>query len=316
MKTLIRVALTVTNLVLFAGLIAAVSLPEEEAAAPVHVRKPTAWAPPTWFPEQGRDALWVLPELAGEGEATGPRVRARAAIVADLDTGRVLWSRDPDGLWPVASMTKLVSGLTLGASEPDLDRELCVTPELWPGIRGARSKFITGACHQGWEYVGAALVKSDNRGAMAFAPLAGLDHASFVDRMYEVSAELGMGEVEWTDPAGLADENMATARGMLKAVVAAAAHPVVAVPSTAPSWTIHRQRGPQELSSTNKLRERWNVLAAKTGYTSTAGWCFAQAIETDAGQRLATVVMGAPTDGARWQDTRRLVEHAERLTAK
>ncbi|MCB9678347.1 MAG: serine hydrolase [Alphaproteobacteria bacterium] len=289
-----------------------------EASEPVpteHVDSPSdpAWTPPVWFPEAGRADLWVLPELdASPMHARGPRVRSRAAIVADLDTGEVLWAQRPDEPLPVASLTKTASALALASTEPDLDRELCVTEDLWPSMSGARSRFVTGACHTGWEYLGAALVASDNRGAMGLAALSGLEYGEFVERMETTGAELGM-NARWSDPSGLEDENLASARDMLKAIVAVSAHPDLALAASAGSWKIDRDDGRRWLGTTNRLFDRWDTLAAKTGYTSTARYCFSQVVQTRTGRRLATVVLGAPSAGARFTDSRKLVEWAESL---
>lgn len=277
---------------------------------------PVPWTPPAWFPTSSSSALWVLPDLdGGDVEESGPRLRARAAIVADLDTGEVLWSHRADERLPVASLTKTVSALALASVQTDLERtldgELCVTPEQWPTRSGARSRFVTGACHAGWDFLGAALVKSDNRGAMGLATLSGLEYAGFVDRMVDVSRQLGMAHATWADPAGLEDDNLASARDMLKAIVAVSAHPTLSTVASAPQWTLERERGPIALGTTNKLIGVWETLAAKTGYTDTARYCFSQVVRTPSGRTLGTVVLGAPTSSARFRDTRALVEWAE-----
>jgi D-alanyl-D-alanine endopeptidase (penicillin-binding protein 7) len=273
---------------------------------------PRGWTPPTWFPEATRDELWVLEDLDGDPvHDRGPRVRSQSAIIADLDSGEVLWARDPDSPRTVASLTKMVSSLALTTEQPDLDQELCVDWELWPSRSGARSRFETGVCHQGWEFLGAAMVASDNRGAMALPRLADLEYYEFVDRMEQVSRDLRLEHATWADPSGLEDENMATARDMLKTVIAVSAHPTLSVVGTAPRWRIERKHGPQLLGSTNRLVRRWETLAAKTGYTDTARYCFATVIRTGAGRRLAVAVLGAPTVSSRFSDVANLVRWAE-----
>jgi D-alanyl-D-alanine carboxypeptidase len=277
--------------------------------ARMHVDE-AVWAPPAWHPAAHADLL-VLDQLDGDGASRGPRVSAPSAIIADLDSGEVLFSRDADTPRSIASVTKLFSALALAATgSTDLDRSVCLGREHWPAMPGARSKFETGDCHTGWEYLGAALVASDNRGAMALPTVAGLDHHAFVARMTEVAGELGAATASFSDPAGLLDENTASARDVLKAVVAVSLHPDLGAVASAPTWRIESDHGPRELGSTNRLVERHQTLAAKTGYTDTAHYCFATVVRTEDGRRLAVVVLGAPTSDARFRDTEALLRWA------
>ncbi len=229
------------------------------------------WHPPTWFPDEARGELWVLDMLDGEPVHTrGPRVRGQAALLADLDRGEILWARDPDGPRGIASITKLVTSLTLSASPHlDLGSEACVGLEQWPSRPGARSKFETGDCHTGWEYLGAALVGSDNRGAFALPEIAQREYFSFVHRMHEVSRELGLQRASFGDPAGLQDENRASPRDVAKAVTAVSLHPTLSSVASAPSWFIEPSRGARRLITTNRIlredRGDLDVIAAKTG---------------------------------------------------
>lgn len=278
-----------------------------EGPAPVQA---PAWQPPVWL---GSEARWLVEELtAAPMSVRGPSVRARSAVVADLDRGVILWARDPDTQRGVASLTKLVSTLTLAVEEgrPDLDRRHCVTPELWPPKPGAFSKFETGVCHTGWDFLGAALVHSDNRGAMALPWLASLPYEHFVAAMNSTTTELGL-DATWVDPTGLGELNRASARDMLKVAVAVADHPWLTDFAAAPSWRIDREHGAQGLLTTNKLAEAFEPVAAKTGYTDDAGYCFASVLRTRSGRRLGVTVLGAPNSGARFDDVRRMVEWAE-----
>jgi len=272
------------------------------------------WSPPEWFPEESADRLWVLPELDADPVfpvRKGPRLRSHAAIVADLDRGEVLYARRADDLRPVASLTKLVSALALASTGADLDQELCVSRSEWPSRSGARSRFETGVCHEAHEFLGAALVASDNRGAMGLATLSGLSYQRFLDQMAHVARDLRMEGDTWSDPSGLEDDNLATARDMLKAVTATAAHPALAPVASADSWRIERKQGPHRLGTTNRLVRRWETLAAKTGYTDTARYCFATVVRTASGRTLAVSVLGAPTNSSRFADTAALVHWAE-----
>lgn len=291
--------------------------PVPQVPPPWDITAPTPWSPPQWFPEQHREQLWVLDHL--DGPATferGPRVQTHAAIIADLDSGEVLWARDPDGPRGIASVTKLFSSLALSSYQPDLEREICVGYEHWPSRPGARSKFETGDCHFGWELVGAALVASDNRGAFAFPSVASQDYFHFIDRMHHVAEDLGAGHVEFGDPAGLEDDNRASPRAVLKAVIAVSAHPTLASVASAPTWFIEPERGNRRLYTTNRLlaahHDEFDTLAAKTGYTDTAKYCFATVVRSrKTGRRFAAVVLAAPTGRSRWSDVLSLLRWAD-----
>lgn len=241
----------------------------------------------------------------------GPPLQARAAFVADLDRGEVLLAQDADAVWPIASLTKLVSALALIREEPDLDQVLCVGPEVYPTRSGARSRFETGRCHVGWDWLGAALVASDNRAAMGLIGLADLPWDLFLEAMHDVGRELGMAQAGWVEPTGLEVGDQASARDLARAAVAVAAHPVLGPIASAPIWAIQREQGLQLLHTTNKLVDRFETLAAKTGYTDPAQYCLALVVRSDAGSTYVVVVLGAPSSGARFADAERLVEWAD-----
>ena len=276
------------------------------------------WVPPVWFPEETRDELWVLGHLDGEPlHSWGPEVMAHGGILADLDAGEVLWARDPDGLRGMASVTKLFTGLALvSRHDLDLTRETCVDYEQWPSRPGARSKFETGDCHTGWEYLGAAMVASDNRGAYALPDVAGVEYFSFLQRMEQVAHDLGAEHVEFGDPAGLEDENRASPRAVLKAVVAAAHHPTLSTVASAPTWHIEPERGDRRLYSTNRILmahgHEYDTLAAKTGYTDTARYCFATVVRSRrTGRTYGAVILGSPHGYTRWRDVRSMLSWAD-----
>jgi D-alanyl-D-alanine endopeptidase (penicillin-binding protein 7) len=281
---------------------------------PVRAGDPTAWVHPTWFP----DVLDVdaVADMDGAPLYTrGPPVRSRSVFVYDLDAGQVLFEKNADVVRPVASLTKMVSALTLMSVEPDLDTELCVGAAQYPTRSGAKSHLSTGDCIAGWDVLGAALVASDNRGAYALAAISGLDMDDFVAHMDQVSADLGMDRSSWSDPSGLEDENLSTARDIARATVAIESHPVLSVVATAPYWDVHRTNTDtvRRLFSTDHLlgRDDITVLAAKTGYTDTARYCFSTVVQTRDGRRLAITLLGAEGKQTRWADMDRILRWAD-----
>jgi len=294
----------------------ATCVPEPATPPPrdAEVERSPGWSPPPWLPAGGPVSPWSLEQLDGDPRfASGPPVNARAWFLADLERGEVLLAQDADTPYAVASLTKLVSALAWAVEEPDPDQVLCVGPEQYPTRPGARSRFETGACHAGWDWLGAALVASDNRGAMGLVALSGLTWDQFLENMRGVVDDVGGGPSEWSDPSGIEVGNRISARGMAKVAVAVAAHPVLSPVASAPTWSIQRDGGPQVLHTTNKLVERFETLAAKTGFTVPAGYCYAGVVRTETGGQYVVVVLGAPSSAARWQASERLLEWADTL---
>ena len=291
--------------------VARVEQPGEAAEPPMAV-----WLPPAWFPEDAVDGLGPLDGIGGEPvRDNGPALRSRAAFVYDLDSGEVLLERRADDRRPVASLTKVVTSLTALSENPDLEAELCVDASMWPGWPGAWSKLNTGVCTTGWDLLGAALVASDNRAAYGLWKITGLPFYPFVERMNDVAADLGMDMSEFSDPSGAEDENLSTARDMTRAIVAAAAHPVLSNVASAPWWDVEETQRPRvrRLFSTNRMigEKRTQFLAAKTGYTDTARYCFTAVVQTASGRRVAFTLLGANGTSSRWADVRRVLSWVE-----
>ncbi len=288
---------------------------EQARSLPATGERPDVWLAPAWIPVQ--DDLDALAHgMAQRGPERGPGVRSRAAFVYDLDADRVLFERNADVVRPVASLTKMVSSLAVvrsaeGDPTSRLDGSFCITAAQYPTRNGATSRLSTGDCVQGWDVLGAALVASDNRGAFGLATVAGMDVDPFVEEMNRVSAELHMDRSSWSDPSGLEDENLSTARDMARAAVAVAAHPTLSMVATAPSWDLHRANRDhaRRLFSTNHFIERNDLefLSAKTGYTDTARYCFSTVLRTARGQRLVVTLLGAEGKQTRWADLERIL---------
>jgi D-alanyl-D-alanine endopeptidase (penicillin-binding protein 7) len=281
-------------------------------AAATHFTVPAAlpWAPPAWHPDPA--LLEVLPSLgATPADAPALALASRSVFVWDVDAGRALYARAADERRSIASLTKTVSALAMASEDPDLEQEQCIDQRFWPNRNGARSKLSTGECYHGWDLLGAALVASDNRGAFGMQVLSGLPYEQFVDRMNDVAASLEMGMSSFVDPSGLEDDNLSTARDMTRAIIAVAGHPTLALVATAPEWALLRADRPamRWLGSTDKLapRDDVEVLAAKTGYTDTAGYCFTAMVRTASGRTLAFTTLDAPTTGGRWSDASRIL---------
>lgn len=268
------------------------------------------WAPPAWHPQAAALESLVPMDQSATGHMRG--LTARSSYVYDVDAGEVLHAHNADDRRPVASLTKLTTALAWASEGQGLDERYCVDARFYPTRSGAYSKLSTGECYRGWDLLGAALVSSDNRGAYGVQVASGLSFDAFIGRMDRVSLDLGMTQSTWAEPSGLDDENLSTARDMAKAALAVSAHPTLSIPATSASWRLKQADGRlnRELYATDRLVARGDLelLAGKTGYTDTAGYCFAGVVRTQDGRTVAFSVLGAPSSAKRWADVDRILQ--------
>ncbi len=247
---------------------------------------------------------------AASARVAGPRVRAPEAVVVDLDTGQVLFAKDPDRERPVASLTKLMTALLVvqHASLQDLvtvSADAAHTDPINVGLQ--RGERITVR-----DLLYGLLLWSGNDTAVALAEhVSGSVHA-FVTLMNRTAADLGLGGSHFAGPNGLNDHGRSTATDM-----ATLARIVLRDATIAPILATrhHRIAGPPR--QVHKLRNLNRVLftypgatGVKTGYTRAAGTCVIGSATRD-GHSVVAVVLGDRTgDGWRsaYGDTKALLD--------
>src|SRR5207247_7658076 len=73
-----------------------------------------------------RQATFSLPQVTPYGI---PRLHAKAAYVVDATSNTVLFQKNPGNLYPVASLTKLMTALVFFETQPQFDQVVEIAPE-------------------------------------------------------------------------------------------------------------------------------------------------------------------------------------------
>jgi D-alanyl-D-alanine carboxypeptidase len=244
-----------------------------------------------------------------------PRLSAEAYIAIDADSGRVLVAyRDRDRR-PIASLTKIMTGL-LVAEEGELRRKIRVPPEA-TRVEPNREGLKAGRRYERRLLLYSALMVSANDSAVTLAYDAGGGSIGRFFRMMNARArELGMTDTKYRSASGLNDEtNVSSARDQAIVSRAALENPAFArivrtryklvewpPPTHAKEWVNHNKM----------LFSEPGTYGIKTGYTSKAGACLAVAVHRD-GRSVIAVVLGSKNI---WADMPRLVDAAfERIDA-
>ncbi len=229
----------------------------------------------------------------------------RAGLLFDLNSGRVLWQRNPLEHLHIASLTKMMTALRVvrGAhSENDL---VLVTKE---AVNSAGSKvgvLPVGKHVRLKTMLYGLLLPSGNDAAVALAQHASGGLSTFVEGMNEEAARLGMGCTHYTSPSGYVNaRNYSCA-----ADLAELAHVDLEQPLLARIVRTYRavlpfpiKGGKLYLYNNNPLLVYHypGITGMKTGYTELAGKCLVATAERD-GVRLGVVLLdsGNPATQAR-----------------
>ena len=229
----------------------------------------------------------------------------KAGILVDVDSGKVLWAFNAKKPVPIASMTKMMTGLLAfedihsGKASPNamvkISRKAASikTGCVW---LDPREKMSLG------NLIKAMMIKSANDAAYQVAEfLGGGNVAVFVKRMNAKAAEMGLKKTKFFNPNGLPGktaslDNVASCEDMAMLADALSRIPeAVKLSSTRMTFiprTVGKYKKTQLVNTNNLVRRRCpGVYGMKTGYTRRAGSCIAIACRRK-GRDLIAVVAG------------------------
>lgn len=254
--------------------------------------------------------------LAGGGTAPSPlavqidgpagavhqrfKVPPRSGLLFDLDTGEVLWRRDPTRVLPIASLTKMMTALVVVDRVPPggkvkITRQALAYQGSGVGLLPRGKSIGVSAMLHG------LLLPSGNDAAIALAQRASGTVPAFVAAMNQRARAMGLACTRFSSPSGFADRG----NHSCAADLAALARAVLRQPRLA---AIVRRRqavlpfpikgGKLYLNNNNPLLRLGyrGTTGVKTGYTVAAGHCLVGAARRGA-HRLGVVLLHSPDTG-------------------
>ena len=246
-------------------------------------------------------ALFALSALAAATAAAAaapipapPAVPARAYLLEDYQTGKVLGSDHADDRMEPASLTKLMTAYivftTLHDGRLKLTDQVTISEHAWRS-EGSRTFVQVGTQIPVDILIKGMIVQSGNDATVALAERVAGTETAFVQVMNEYARRLGMAHTHYANAAGLpSPDHYTTARDL--AVLAH--HLLQDFPDFYPLFSLH------EFSWNNiKQQNRNGLLGAdptvdglKTGHTDSAGYCLVTSA-LRSGTRLISVVLGS-----------------------
>ncbi len=236
-------------------------------------------------------------------------LRSQVALVVDERENVLLLSREADRPRPIASLTKLMTGLVVLESGEPLDAEIEITADDLDRLKGSRSRLAFGMRFTRTDLLRAALGASDNRAASALARHHPGGSAAFVDAMNARATQLGMTRTRFADASGLSPKNISTANDLVLLLAALPAQPRIAEYTTSGAFTLVDATHGRAVDflNTNRLvrNEHWEVLLGKTGYTADAGNCLVMRMKV-AGRPLRVVLLNSWGTASKYGDAQRI----------
>lgn len=225
---------------------------------------------------QARMAARAVPRPAPLKLVDGkPVLQASVAYVVDQDSGEVLLGINDDDVRPIASLTKLMTGMIIADAQLPLGERITVTDADVDRLKGSSSRLPVGTTLTRAQALHLTLMSSENRAAHALARTYPGGTSAFVSAMNVKARQLGMDQTRYVDASGLSSGNQSSARDLALLADAAHEHSVLRRYSTSPGYRLALgTRSLQYVNSNRLVREgEWPIGLQKTGYISEAGQC-------------------------------------------
>ena len=254
----------------------------------------------------------------GRMTKSGPNfsLNSQCAILVEANSGKVIFSKNPDLRHANASTTKIMTAV-LAVENCEMS-EIVKTSKYAASQEPSKLYFKKGERFYMGDMLYSLLLPSHNDTAVAIAEHVGGSTKKFVKMMNEKAAELGCTNTHFATPNGLDAglNHYTTARDMAKIASYAWQYSRIREIVGTRTKTIKNLKGKTyNLVSTNRLLHEGmaGIGGMKTGYTDKAGQCFVGVIKGLNGKTYISVTFGARTTDGRWADARKLLSYARNL---
>lgn len=235
--------------------------------------------------------------------ATNLEIYSEAVILIEKNTGKILYSKNPNEKRYPASTTKILTAI-LAIENLPLDKELIASHD---AVMSIPSGYSIAAIQIGEsltvrELLELFLIHSANEAGYILAEHVSGSFSAFADLMNEKVKEIGCKNTHFTNPSGLHDENHYTTAYDLSLIAKYCMENetfrnIVSMTSCTiePTEKYEKRyfKNTNDMLNPNSTYYNENIIGIKTGYTSQAQNCLISGFQKD-GIELISVVLGAP----------------------
>ncbi|MGB5472150.1 MAG: D-alanyl-D-alanine carboxypeptidase family protein [Gammaproteobacteria bacterium] len=263
---------------------------------------------------ESKAAPQPIPATAALPIPKAPASGAKAFVIRDYDSGRVIAEQNADEHYDPASITKLMTAYVifneLKSGHIQLTDLVTISEKAWR-TPGSRMFVEVGKQVVVEDLLQGMIVQSGNDATVALAEYLAGSEETFAALMNRTAEEMGLKGSHFINSTGLPDENhYMTARDI--AVLAAR---VIREHPEYYKWYSQKEYTFNDITQYNRNKLLWQdetVDGVKTGFTDAAGYCLVTSAKKD-GMRLITVVLGTGSASARIDASQALLNYGFRF---
>lgn len=244
-------------------------------------------------------------------------LKSSVALVIDQDTNEILFRKNEQAIVPIASITKLMTGLLISEANLPMDEVIEISQADVDTEKGSSSRLRVGSQLSRSQMLHLALMSSENRAANALGRTFPGGLTNFVALMNEKALKLGMRDTRYVEPTGLSSKNQSSAHDLALLVGVASQNPLLREYSTSHGYQVAVGKKVLQYNNTNRLVKNpiWDIGLQKTGYISEAGQCLVMQVKV-AGRKLIMVFLDSAGKLSRLGDAERVRHWVETIPVK
>jgi len=255
-----------------------------------------------------------IPATAALPIPKAPSSGAKAFVIQDYDSGRVVAEQNSDKHYEPASITKLMTAYVifneLKSGHIQLTDMVTISEKAWR-TPGSRMFVEVGKQVAVEDLIQGMIVQSGNDATVALAEYVAGSEDTFAALMNRTAEEMGLNGSHFVNSTGLPDpDHYMTARDIARV----ATHVIRDHPEYY-KWYSQKEYTFNDITQYNRNKLLWQdetVDGMKTGFTDSAGYCLVTSAKRD-GMRLITVVLGTGSANARIDASQALLNYGFRF---
>ena len=231
---------------------------------------------------------------------------ATSSILMDIDSHRILHSKNIHDRRSVASISKIMTAI-LAIESGKLDDKVIINNSIKEAY-GSGIYIKVGEELTLRDLVYGLMLRSGNDAAIAISNYVSKDTSSFVELMNKKAKELGMKNTEFNNPSGLDEEkgNYSTAYDMALLMSYAYQNTEFRIITGTKKYSLKTNKNMYVWHNKNKLLNNYKyATGGKTGFTKKAK----RTLVTTASKNNLNLVVVTLNDGDDWNDHKKLFEY-------